>query len=322
MAERFGFLLLPGYSMLAFTGAVDQMRMANRITQKTLYEWVIVTGDGKPVKASNGLRVYTDYAIKDVDEFDVVFVCGGIDIEPDVDRDIRRWLIHLDRKHIPLGSMCTGSHVLAMSGLLKNHRCTIHWENMSFFRETYPDLIISREVFVIDRGRYTCAGGTSSMDLLVALIAKKHGWELAGQIAEGFLVERIRGRNDRQKYPLKIRLGASQPRLIEAAALMEANVEEPISLGEIALRVGVTKRQLERLFRKHLHTVPGKYYLKVRLTRARELLIQSGMRIYDIAIATGFVSGPHFSKCYRDNFGVSPSEERNSHANGITHYTG
>ena len=181
---------------------------------------------------------------------------------------------------------------------------------MSFLREQHPELIISQEIFVIDGDRYTCAGGTSSMDMLVEVVARRHGWALANEIAEGFLVERIRGRNDHQRNPLRIQLGHSQPKLSTAVSLMEANIEDPLELIEIAERVNVTKRQLERLFKKYLQVTPGRYYVKLRLIRARQLLIQSNMGVYEIAIATGFVSGPHFSKCYRDAFGVSPSNER------------
>ena len=296
--------------MLAFTGAVDQLRMANRISGTLLYEWVTVTEDGHPVKASNGLSVYTDYQISEIDQFNLLFVCGGIEIEGNVDRSIGRWLHKLDVKKTALGSMCTGTYILAQLGLLNNHKCTIHWENMSFLREKYPELIISPEIFVIDGDRYTCAGGTSSMDMLVEIVARTHGWAMANEIAESFLVERIRGRNDRQRNPLRMQLGHSQPKLSTAVSLMEANIEEPVALSEIADHVGITKRQMERLFRKYLQVTPGRYYVKLRLIRARQLLIQSSMGIYEIAIATGFVSGPHFSKCYRDVFGVAPSQER------------
>lgn len=296
--------------MLAFTGAVDQLRMANRISGKPLYEWVTVTSDGGPVRASNGLKVYTDYQTSEVDKFDLLFVCGGIEIDVSIDRSIGRWLHKLDAKRTALGSMCTGTYILAELGLLANHKCTIHWENMSFLREQHPELMISQEIFVIDENRYTCAGGTSSMDMLVEIIARRHGWTLANEIAESFLVERIRGKNDRQRNPLRIQLGHSQPRLSTAVGLMEANIEEPIVLEEIAAHAGITKRQMERLFRKYLKVTPARYYVKLRLIRARQLLIQSSMGVYDIAVATGFVSGPHFSKCYRDVFGVSPSQER------------
>ena len=308
--ECFGFLLLPGYSMLAFSGAVDQLRMANRIRNEKLYRWITISENGQAVEASNGCRVYIDYAMSEVQQLDVLFVCGGIDIDENVSQSVTRWLYQLDSKKTVLGSMCTGTYILARSGLLKNKRCTIHWENMSFLREQYPDLIISHDIFVIDGNRYTCAGGTSSMDMLVAIVARTHGWDLANEIAESFLVERIRGRNDQQRHPLRMELGHTQPKLSTAVSLMEANIEEPLELGEIASHIGVTSRQMERLFKKYLKVTPRRYYMKLRLLRARQLLLQSSMSVYEIALACGFVSGPHFSKCYRSMFGVSASYER------------
>ena len=151
------------------------------------------------------------------------------------------------------------------------------------------------------------------MDMMVYLIAQKHGWDLATEIAEEFLVERIRGRNDRQRLPLRLQLGASQPKLAEAVAFMEANIEELISLDEIASHVGLSRRQLERLFQKYLHCVPTRYYMRLRLMHARQLLLQTSMPIVDIAYASGFVSTPHFSKCYREFFGIPPREERRAH---------
>ena len=177
-------------------------------------------------------------------------------------------------------------------------------------RERFPELIISPDIFELDRDRYTCAGGSAAMDMMVYLIAQKHGWDLANEVAEEFLVERVRGRNDRQRLPLRLKLGTSQPKLADAVAYMEANIEVLISLDEIASHVGLSRRQLERLFQKHLNCVPTRYYMRLRLMHARQLLLQTSMPIVDVAYASGFVSTPHFSKCYREHFNISPREER------------
>ncbi|MEM7196614.1 MAG: GlxA family transcriptional regulator [Pseudomonadota bacterium] len=311
---RYGFLLVPEYSMMAFTAAVDQIRMANRLAGKQLYEWVILGESGEPVEASNNLVLTTaDY--KGSGRFDAVFVCGGINIESKASKSIVAWLKEQAARKIPLGAICTGSYILAEAGLLKDYRCTIHWENMIGLRERFPELVISPDLFEIDRDRFTCAGGSAAMDMMVYLIAEKHGWDLATSVAEEFLVERIRGRNDRQRLPLRLQLGASQPKLAEAVAYMEANIEELISLDEIASHVGLSRRQLERLFQKYLHCVPTRYYMRLRLMHARQLLLQTSMPIVDIAFASGFVSTPHFSKCYREFFGIPPRDERRAHKN-------
>ncbi len=310
---RYGFLLVAEYSMMAFTAAVDQIRMANRLSGERLYEWVVLTEDGAPVRASNGLSVPA-IAMADAsdaaDAPDAVFVCGGTHIESKASQPLTDWLRELAARGVPLGAICTGSFVLAEAGLLAGYRCTIHWENMTGLRERFPELVISPDLFELDRDRYTCAGGSAAMDMMVYLIAGQHGWALANEVAEEFLLERVRGRNDRQRLPLRLQLGASQPKLAEAVAFMEANIEELISLGEIAAHIGLSRRQLERLFQKHLNCVPTRYYMDLRLRRARQLLLQTSLPIVEVAFASGFVSTPHFSKCYREHFGVPPREER------------
>ena len=309
---RYGFLLMPEYSMMTFVAAIDQMRMANRLSGKQLYEWEILSESEKPVHASTEMSV-ASIEMKKSGELDAVFVCGGTNIETKVSRPVIVWLREQAKKRLSLGAICTGTYILAEAGLLRDYRCTIHWENMIGLRERFPELIISPDLFEIDRDRYTCAGGSASMDMMVYLIAQKHGWGLATDIAEEFLVERIRGRNDRQRLPLRLQLGASQPKLAEAVAFMEANIEELISLDEIAGHVGLSRRQLERLFQKYLHCVPTRYYMRLRLMHARQLLLQTSMPIVDIAFASGFVSTPHFSKCYREYFGIPPRDERKAH---------
>ncbi len=295
--------------MMAFTAAIDQIRMANRLSGKQLYEWVILSDDGEPVKASNELELAT-VPLKEAGRLDAVFVCGGINIEQKVNKARNSWLRDQSARKVSIGAICTATYLLADAGMLHGYRCTIHWENMVGLREKFPELVISPDLFEIDNERYTCAGGSAAMDMMVYLIAQKHGWDLATEVAEVFLVERIRGRNDRQRLPLRLQLGASQPKLAEAVAFMEANIEELISLDEIASHVGLSRRQLERLFQKYLHCVPTRYYMRLRLMHARQLLLQTSMPIVDIALACGFISAPHFSKCYRDTFSLPPRDER------------
>lgn len=307
---RFGFLLLPNYSMIAFASAVEPLRMANRLTGKELYRWLTVTVDGESVAASNGLYVSPDCAFTDTRQFDALFLCGGVDITGACDKTLLHGLRTLARQTPTLGALCTGSYVLARAGLLDGYRCTIHWENMASLREEFPNITVSSELFELDRDRHTCAGGTAAVDMMLHLISQQYGNGLAADISEEFMCERIRGPHDRQRIPLRVHVGTSQPKLTEAVSLMEANIEEPISLDELAEHVGISRRQLERVFQKYLQCVPTRYYLELRLTRARQLLLQTSMPIVDVALACGFVSAPHFSKCYRDFFGLPPRDER------------
>jgi transcriptional regulator GlxA family with amidase domain len=296
--------------MIAFAAAVEPLRMANRLRGRELYRWLTLSIDGQPVSASNGLTMTPHASLAAAGAIDMAFVCGGVDIERAVDKSLLFWLRKLANQRIPIGALCTGTYLLAKAELLNGHRCTIHWENMASLREQYPNAAVSAELFEIDRDRYTCTGGTAPLDMMLYVIAQQHGDDLAGEISEVFICERIRGANDRQRIPLRVILGTSQPKLVEAVALMESNLEEPISLDEISAHVNLSRRQLERLFQKHLGCVPTRYYLELRLSRARQLLLQTSKSIVDIAFACGFVSAPHFSKCYRDHFGIPPRDER------------
>jgi transcriptional regulator GlxA family with amidase domain len=199
---------------------------------------------------------------------------------------------------------------LAAAGLLGGYRSTIHWENIASMREQFPKLNISSSLFVIDRDRYTCSGGISSIDLMLNLVASIHGHQLVQQISEQFTCDRVRTEKDPQRAPLQYLIGASQPRLVDAVTLMEANIEEPLSLDEVADYVGISRRQLERLFNRYLHCAPSRYYLELRLSRARLLLLQTSIPVIDVAISCGFSTAPHFSKCYSDLYGKPPSNER------------
>lgn len=305
-----GILLVPDFSLIAFSSAIEPLRMANRLTGKTLYQWHCFSILGEAVRSSAGISVPTSGVAEPLERLDLLLVCSGVDV---TDLDAQPYVSALRRfarKRIKLGALCTGSHLLARAGLLDGYRCTVHWENIAGLRESFPQVLVSSEIFEIDRDRYTCTGGAAPMDMMLSIIEKKHGWQLAKDISEQFICERIRGRNDRQRVPLKVYLGTSQPRLAEAVTLMEANIEEPMSLDELSGHVGLSRRQLERLFQKHLSCVPTRYYLELRLARSRQLLLQTNMSIVDVAFACGFVSAPHFSKCYRDHYGVPPRDDR------------
>lgn len=260
--------------------------------------------------ASNGLEIKPECGIATLGPIDMLFVCGGINIERSCDKSLIFWLRKIAHQRVPLGALCTGSFLIAKADLLNGYRATIHWENLASLREQFPNTTVSSEVFEIDRDRYTCSGGTAPLDLILSVIAQDHGARLAADISEVFICERIRTSGDSQRVPLKVYLGTSQPKLTEAVSLMEANLEEPMSLDELAIHVQLSRRQLERLFQKYLHCVPTRYYLELRLERARKLLLQTSKSIVDIAFACGFVSAPHFSKCYRDYFGLPPRDQR------------
>ncbi|CAM2782790.1 GlxA family transcriptional regulator [Vibrio mytili] len=308
--SRIGFLLLDNFTMLALSSAVDPMRMANQLTGKELYDWYIISEDGEDVTASDGITVKPDCSMADAPQLDTLIVVGGVNITRSYTRRQISWLQSLARKHIRLGGVCTGAYVLAEAGLLNGYQCCVHWECLATLQERHPRVNCLNHLFVIDRDRMTCSGGSVPMDMMITMIQKDYGRELSSSISEMFICDNIRGENDTQRIPLKHTIGTAQPKLVEAIILMEANIEETIELDELALYVGLSRRQLERLFQKYLHCSPSKYYLKLRLNRARQLLRQTSMSIIEIATACGFVSSPHFSKCYRVHIGISPKAER------------
>lgn len=308
--QSIGFLLVPNYSMIAFASALEPLRVANLVSGRELYRWHVLTLDGEQVNASNGLSTQPSIAAADAPRLDLLLVCSGVRVREAATKSLLFWLRKFANTDTPMGAVCTGSYLLARADLLSGYRCTIHWENMASMYEEFPQIIVSPELFEIDRDRYTCAGGTAALDMMMHIIAARHGAELASAVSEVCICERIRGRNDRQRIPLRMRLGTSQPKLMKAVTLMEANLEEPISLDELSHYIGLSRRQLERLFQKYLRCVPTRYYLELRLARARQLLLQTDMSIVDVAFACGFVSAPHFSKCYRDFFGIPPRDER------------
>jgi transcriptional regulator GlxA family with amidase domain len=286
------------------------MRSANRLAGQRLYDWRLISRNGGPVASSGGIEVMTQAAISDVDRIPDLFVVAGLDAQTFDDRAILAWLRRLDRVGCRLGALTTGSYILARAGLLDGYRCTIHWENLAGFREDFPGIDATTEVYEIDRNRMTCSGGTAAMDLMLGLIAADHGRALATAVADQFIHERIRASSEPQRMGLRNRLDITQPKLLAAIELMEDNLEEPLSRRVLAAHTGVSTRQLERLFRKYLRRTPTRYYLELRLDRARGLLTQTAMSVLDVALACGFVSASHFSKCYREFFGKTPREER------------
>jgi transcriptional regulator GlxA family with amidase domain len=307
---RFAFITLDNYSMIALSSAIEPLRMANRLSGREVYQWSVLTLDGEPARASNGMSMQPTIALEQMGVANIVFVCGGVDVKEAVTLPLLAALRRFAQRHVPIGSLCTGSYALAKAGVLEKHRVAIHWENMAGLLEEFPGIHFTEKLFSIGYDRYTCSGGVAPLDLMLHFIDEHLGHEIASAISDQFIVERIRDDKDRQRVPLRSQLGNCHEHLVKVAGLMEANIEKPLSLDELGEEVGISRRQIERLFKRYLDRVPTKHYLEVRLRRARELLLQTSMSILDITIACGFQSPPHFSKCYRSLFGYPPSAER------------
>ena len=307
---KISFLLVEEFSMIAFASALEPLRTANRISKEKLFEWEFLSLNNQKVFCSNGISIDTQDLNEEKLQTDILFVCSGINIKDKINKKLLAALRRVSRNGISLGSLCTASYILAKAGLLTNKKATIHWENLSGVREEFPDLVFTTNLYEIDKDRYSCSGGTSSLDLMLNIISGMHGNNLAKNISDQLIHERIRLPNDFQRMNLRSRLGVSHPKLLNAVSIMEENLEEPLSQKELASKSNISLRQLERLFKKYISNTPNQYYLKLRLERAQNLLMQTSMSILSVALASGFTSSSHFSKCYKAQFGIPPRETR------------
>ncbi|WP_082134371.1 MULTISPECIES: GlxA family transcriptional regulator [Achromobacter] len=307
---HFGFLLLPNFSMIAFSGAVEVLRMANYVSRRELYRWSVMTLDGAAVQASNRLPIRPLPSRGLVDDWDALIVCGGLQVQDQVTEPVIKVLHSAARQGVALGGICTGSYALVKAGLMTGYRCAMHWENLYAVREEFPAVELTEELFVIDRDRMTSSGGTAPIDLMLGITAERFGPELAQGVSEQFMLERIRLPSERQHIPMVARVGFNRQELLNVAQLMEEHIEDPLSFRQIAVQIGLSQRQLQRMFKYYLGMSPMRYYLWLRLLRARELLLQTHMTIMGVTVACGFQSPCHFSKAYRARFGRSPSSER------------
>ncbi len=312
--HRVALVLLDNFSMIAFSSTVEPLRLANRVLGEDFYSWKTYSLDGGEVSASNGCRVSVDASIQDLDDADITLICAGVDVERiPLSRELGIRLRRLNSRGRTYGAVCTGSYVLARYNLLEGRRCTIHWENIRSFREEFPDIDVSADIFAIDRNCVTCAGGMAALDMMLRVIAIQHGAYLAHEIAEVALYQNIRSGESAQRHDLETRTGISNTKILDAIRIMDLHIEDPLSCQQLAMTVNLSPRQLERLFRRHFDCTPGQYYLKLRLETARDLLRRTNRPVLDVAIACGFASTSHFTKCYRERYSCTPTEERQSY---------
>ena len=308
--RSFTFVLVPEFSMMAFTAAIEPLRAANLVSGRELYAWQVATLDGSDVRASNGVTVRADSALDDIAGRQVLLVCAGLSPLSHAEPALLSALRIQARRCEALGGVCTGSNILAKAGLLDGYRCTVHWEDLVSFAENFPELEITSRLSEIDRDRITCSGGTAPLDLMIHFISLEHGRNLATAVAELMVHHFAREAHEPQRLSVLERTGVRHPRLLQAIALMEDAIELPVPIDAIANGASLSPRQMERLFRMHFDTTPSRYYLGLRLARARHLLQHTALPVVQIALASGFASPAHFTKCYRECFGNTPTAER------------
>lgn len=308
--KQVGFCLLPGFSLLAYASAIEPLLACNRITGEERYRFSTL-GFGEGVVSDSGVTVSTRLVSQVNEDLDMLILCGGAPVNYADDQAMLKASAELATAFTDVCGIASGGYWMAQAGLLKGKKAAVHWFSLAELRQQFPDVHFSTDLFCIDANRATCRGATSALDMLTMLIAQQQGSELVDALAQYFVRERLGAAGEAPERQLMNKaLRAEQPKLAEAIDLMSANIEEPLSTDDLARHVDLSRRQLERLFRKCLDSVPSRYYQQMRLEEARKRVRESARSLSQIALETGFKTSAHFSTAYRNLYGLTPSEER------------
>jgi transcriptional regulator GlxA family with amidase domain len=310
VSKKVAFFVTPNFSPIGVFGAIEVLRTANRLTSQPIYGWEIVSHDGLPVASANGVTIVANKSIAEAKQYDLAIICAGFFPEKYSDEKTLNWIRYLDRHGAQLGAICTGTYVLAKAGVIKHRRCTIHGDNTAGFIEQFPEIELINQVFEIDRNLYTCAGGTSAIDLFINIVSEKIGTEFASSIAHRMQQDRVRNSQDVQSNSKRLDIRHKSPVLGKAIDLMEDNIEDPLATEAIARGLGISQRQLQRMFKNHIGVSPLEHYINLRVDRGHHLLQQTPLSIVEVAVACGFSTHGQFSRRYRARYGHSPSFER------------
>jgi transcriptional regulator GlxA family with amidase domain len=308
--ESFVFFLIEDFSLIAFANAIEPLRIANLVAERDLYRWRLASENGRTAKCSNGSVTNVDLGLEPLAPGDRLMVVSGVGVRARTSKPAIDYLRKESRRGVRLGAICSGAYVLAKAGLLNGHSCAIHWEFHDAFMEEFHEVVLRRSVFVSDGPIPTASGGPAAADLMLHLIAETHGSELASAVADQMIYNAVRPGDAPQRISFGARYGLRSAVLNQAVRIMETHREDPLPTSSIAANVGISTRQLERLFGRYLNCSPRKYYLELRLQRARNLLMQTDLSMTEIGFACGFTSPAHFARSYRQTYGASPGNHR------------
>ncbi|CAE6930406.1 HTH-type transcriptional regulator CdhR [Pseudomonas sp. THAF187a] len=301
-----GFILLEHFSLPAFTQALDTLITANLI-QSQAFATRTFSLDGGSVTSDLGLVICPDARAsgEGLAELDLLVVCGGLRTALRDMPELGQLLKQAQHKGIALSGLWNGAWFLARAGQLDGYRCTIHPEHRAALAEIAKDSQVTSESYIVDRDRLTAASPTGAFNMVLEWINQLYGRHLADAVVDILAFEESRYRRARPALHEKM----SEP-LREVINLMASNIEEPLTVAQLAQYAGRSPRQIERLFQEQLGTTPLRYYMELRITESRRLLQHSELPIVDVGLACGFVSPSHFSKCYASFFGYPPSKEQ------------
>jgi transcriptional regulator GlxA family with amidase domain len=305
----FAVVVFRGFPMMAFSSVIEPLRAANVLAKRDCYRWIIVGAAQGPVEASNGVVIQPGFFAGDAPKVDRIVVCSGGNADHLVADDAVSWIRRSLRGGAHIGAVADAAFFLARAGLLDGHACTLHWTSQAAFTEAFPDIELRRDLYVIDRKRFTSAGGVGSLDMMLEIITSDYGAELAAGVAEWFVHSPLRSSVDRKLMPLRLRTGVQNELVLSAIAIMEDAVER-LGMAELAVRLGVSSDKLERNFRSELSISPNGYYRRLRLKRAADLLAHSTLMVRDVALACGFASMSSFARAFREEHGHAPKLAR------------
>lgn len=313
-AQSIGFILTPGYALMSASTAVEPLRAANHLAGKPLYRFSFHSVAGGFAASTCGGGFDTMPLSASVrrggEKLDLAFVVAGGNPMLYEDAALVAGLRGLEAMRIPLGGISGGAAILAKAGLMAGRRFTVHWEHIDPLAEYGPDLLIERALYVIDRDRYTCAGGVAALDMMCALIARAHGSAFARSVSDWFIHPRLRTADEPQQEPAAQRFDLHHPMLAAAVELMASHLADPLSPEQLAALSGGSARQLQRLFSSRFGLSMMAFYRDLRLAKADALLKQSALSVLDIALVTGFSSAAHFTRCFTAKYGMPPSRRR------------
>ncbi len=310
LTQHFGFLLLPKFSSLCLANALEPLRAANLIAGRPLYQWSLYSLDGSDVVSSSGLATGSCTPLAEAKDIDSLFVVSSYDYKRQVSRPLLRDLVRLSRQVRILGGLDTGSFLLAEAGLLDGYQATVHWQELGIFEETFHDVVTLSDRFVIDRKRITAGGATTTLDLMLHLIAERHGVALRLDVAALFIYDGSHLAEDPQRPPPPMDWQPFPAGMSAIVALMESNIEAPLSIGEIARRLGLSQKKLERQIRRILDTTPVGYYQHIRLSAARSMIMETLLPVSEIAVRTGYTSASALTRAFAQHFAMTPSALR------------
>ena len=301
------FFLVPGFSMMALSSAVEPLRSVNRMVGECRYDWHIVAKEKGPVSAGNKLEITAAHGLADSPCCDLTIVVASLDAEGYHEPKVFEWLRKRHEERGMLGAVSNGTLILARAGLLAGRRATIHWEMQRWLAEEFPAIKVRADLYCIDRDVMTAAGGIAAMDMMLAMIAERDGREIAADVSEQFLHGPVRASTERQRRDVRWRYDVTDRRLVTIIRLMEENLSDPIKISQVSDVAGVSERQMERLFESALGTSPSEFYLRIRLRVARARLLHSTESLEKISDFCGFSSPGHFSNAFKICYGEPPS---------------